>query len=368
MSYVERSLTTLRFSRVIDAYPASFRGNPLHLLYLEEACPILRGNDYLSRLDGPGLTEERREYCLDSTMDWPFPAHYLEGRPDPWSLSQRLFENFELARQILTKQSDIATRIEQYVNRTGADTVVLVIVDGLSYYDMPEDADAQPCLVDGVTITEHGYRAIVGNPSLSRRLFARGYANQVAYTYYSPEGSELAADLHDTFAPPQVKRVRAFSEVLSGVERLANGRTYIQVTLSGLDQLCHAHHDQPPVTYYRDEVLSRFETLIDTLSQSRRRVLAVLCADHGILWRDAVESTLTLIDDLYSDDARWPRYAKGSFRRSYGLNCRSYGQNYTLFQVPYMTRAFRNNEWGVHGGVSAWESLVPLIVREPEER
>lgn len=367
MSHDEPSRITERFSRAIDAYPASFRGNPLHLLYVEDAWPILQGDDYLLRLDGPGLVEERREYCLDNSIEWPFPAHHLTGRPDPWSLSLKLFEQFELARRVLTKQSDVALLVERRAYHTRADTVVLVIVDGLSYYDLPEDTDAQPCLVDGVTTTEHGYRAIVGDPSLSRRLFARGYANQIAFTYYSPEGNDLAADLHDTIAPTQVERVKSFHQVLAGVERLPVGRAYVQVTLAGLDQLCHSHHDQPPIAYYRDQVVSRFNTLIETLSQSGRRVLGVLCADHGILWRDELEPRLTRIEDLYSEDAHWPRYAKGSFRRAYGLTCRTHGQNYTLFCVPYMTRSFRNNEWGVHGGISAWESLAPLIVREPED-
>ncbi len=367
MSQDELLRVTQHFSQAIDAYPACFRGNPLHLLYLEDAWPIPRGDEYLLRLDGPGLVEERREYCLDDSIEWPFPAHHLTGRPDPWSLSLKLFENLELARRVLTKQSDIARIVEQRAVRTGADTVVLVIVDGLSYYDLPEDVGAQPCLVDGVSITEHGYRAVVGDPSLSRRLFARGYVNQVAFTYYSTDGNELAADLHDTFAPSQVERVRSFCEVLASVEHIHTGRAYVQVTLSGLDQLCHAHHDRPPIAYYRDQILSRFSILIETLSQSGRRVLAVLCADHGILWRDELESRLTLIEDLHSENARWPRYAKGSFRRPYGLTCRSHGQNYTVFRVPYMTRSFRNNEWGVHGGISAWESVVPLMVREPEE-
>ena len=367
MSQQELSDKALRFSRALDAYPACFRGNPLQLLYLDDARPILQGRDYLAQLHGPGLVEEKREYCLDSSVDWPFPSHHLAGRPDPWSLSLKLFENFELARRVLIKQSDVASLIESHALRVRADTVVLVIVDGLSYFDLSEELDAQPCLVDGVTTTEHGYRAIVGDPSLSRRLFARGYVNQIAFTYYSIEGNELAGDIHDTFAPSHVERVKSFQEILASAERLRVGKAYVQVTLSGLDQLCHAHHDRPPVSYYRDQVLYRFGSLIDTLSLSRRRVLGVLCADHGILWRDELESRLKIIEDLHSEDARWPRYIRGSFLRSYGLNCQVHGHNYTLFCVPYMTRAFRNNEWGVHGGLSAWESIVPLIVREPEE-
>lgn len=355
---------TLRLSRVLDSYPAAFRGNPLHLLGLEDATPILNGVEYLKSLNGPGLVDERREYCVDDAVEWPFPPCYLGGRPDPYSLSLRLFDAFELARRVLVTQSDVAHIVERRASLARADTVVVVIVDGLSYYDLPIESDAQPCLVDGVTTTAHGYRAILGEPSLSRRLFARGYAQQVAYTYYTLEAGGLTADLHDTFAPAQVERVRSFDEILAAIEKLPPGRTYVQVTLTGLDQLCHAHHDLPPIIHYRELVLSRFHALIDTLASPGRRVLGVLCADHGILWRSDIEGSLQLIEDLHGDDAHWPRYARGSFRRPYGLNVRTYDQNYTLFAVPYMTRPFRNNEWGVHGGISAWESIVPLIIRE----
>jgi hypothetical protein len=355
-----------RFSSILDSYPPRFDGNPLNLLFLEDAAPIEDPVSYLREMDGPGLLEEQREYCMHATSAWPFPAQHLSARPAPYALSLRLFDQYELARKVLVRQSDIARLLERAAGTTSADVVLLVIADGLSYYDVPPDWEARPCLVEGVTITENGYRATVGNPPLSRRLFARGYAQQRAYTYYSIEVEGLALDMHGGFSPSQVARVGSFREIESGLRTIPSGKTYIQVTLAGLDQLCHAHRDEPPVPVYRDAIFERFASLMDLLTKSGRRVLGALCADHGILWRSEIEPTIQVIDDLFREDARSPRYAKGAFHRAYGLPCVTMGHNYTVFTLPYMTRRFRSNEWGVHGGLSAWESIVPLVVREPD--
>jgi hypothetical protein len=194
-------------------------------------------------------------------------------------------------------------------------------------------------------------------------MFALGYADQVAFTYYPPERDDLSADIHDTFSGSQITRVKSFDEVLKGIEERQFSRGYVQVTLSGLDQICHAHHDRPPRKHYLGEILSRFDALVDCLSAKSDRILACLTADHGILWRDVVEDRIQIADDLFRDDIRSPRYIKGAILRPYGKRCRSLDQNFTLLKVPWMTRRFRNNEWGVHGGISAWESIVPLIIR-----
>jgi hypothetical protein len=93
-------------------------------------------------------------------------------------------------------------------------------------------------------------------------------------------------------------------------------------------------------------------------------VLAYLTADHGILWRDSIEGKIEVASDLFHEDARSPRYIKGALLRNYGRIIKSSGQAFTLLKLPWMTRNFRNDEWGVHGGISASESIVPLITRQ----
>ena len=351
-----------RFSGVIDAYPAGFSGDPLNLLFLEDAEAIWDAQGYLRRLDDLPLCDERREYLIDEHSAWPFPRVDVRGRPDPWLVSERLFERFDEAGRILTTQGDLAERIDKQVSRRHPDIVVLIIVDGLSYYDLPEENAGKPCFVPGVTTTQYGYRQVVGKPSISRRLFALGHTQQMGFTYFDPEVNELSGDIYHTFSPSQVTRVREFDQILRHLQQATLSREYIQISLAGLDQLCHAHYDRPPKEFYVKRVLSYYEKMIDCLQAKTQYMLVVMTADHGILWREDIENRLEIVDDLFREDLRSPRYVRGSVLRPYGHRCRCLGQNYTLLAAPWMTRRFRNNEWGVHGGISAWESLVPLLM------
>jgi hypothetical protein len=353
------------FSHLLDTYPAGFSGNPLNLLFVEDASPIVEAERYLQHVDDVTLLEEQREYLLDSSISWPFPRIHVHERPDPWAVSAKLFERFDDAQRFLMRQMDIDSLIEERVRRKRPDVVALVIVDGLSYYDLPDTVAAEPCLVQGVSITQYGFRAVTGSAlPVSRRLFALGYKDQMGFSYYAPETNELAEDLFDTFSSSQVVRVRAFDEVLSYLKSVSFRRGYVQITLSGLDHLSHKHPDRPPRERYLADILRRFDDLVEVLSTKAERVVAVLTADHGILWRDAVEDKVIIPDDLFLEDMYHPRYVKGAILRPYGRTCKSLGHHYTLLSVPWMTRQFRNNEWGVHGGISAWESIVPLIIRE----
>jgi hypothetical protein len=350
------------FSTALDAYPPKFGGNRLNLLFVDEATPILAAKEYLHNLDAPVLLEERREYLLDEGNAWPFPCFHLTSRPDPYSLSDRLFDRFDEAARILPTQREIATLIEQEIQRYKPSIVALVIVDGLSYYDLPEEIEAIPCLVEGVTITEYGYRQAVGKPTLSQRLFVRNYTQQLGFTYFA-DSNDLAGDLHDTFAHSQRIRVRSFDEILDYIKKEPLSKAYLQITLSGLDQICHSHHDRPPRDHYLQIILDRYQSLLECLQSKASRVLCCLTADHGIMWKEHTENSLEIVNDIFQEDVRSPRYIRGSLLRSYGKCCVCDNIGYTLLRFPIVTRGFRNNEWGMHGGISAWESLVPLLMR-----
>jgi len=360
---VDREQAMRRFSAALDSYPAGFSGNRLNLLLLEDAEPISAAREYQRRLDDLSLLEERREYLIDERCPWPFPRIHVGRRPDPWLISQRLFERFHEAGHMLPTQSDIAGAIEEQVRKSRPAVVALMIVDGLSYYDLPENAECEPYLVAGVSTTEYGYRQVIGRPSISRRLFALGYTQQLGYTYFPPETNELSRDIYGTFSSSQITRIRAFDEILKHVKDIGLSRGYIQISSAGLDQLCHAHYDRPPREHYLEQILSHYHDLLDCLAAAGRNVLACLTADHGILWREDIEDRIEIVSDLFREDIRSPRYIRGSVLRPYGRCCRCDGQNYTLLRAPLMTRKFRNNEWGVHGGISAWESIVPFCMK-----
>ncbi len=352
------------FSRLLDLYPAAFSGNPLNLLLLDDAQPIWNGRDYLRRLDALSLMDERREYLADASCSWPFPHVRLDSRPDPWDISEVLFERFDDARLMLPKQGGIAEVIDARVRQRLPRAVGLIIADGLSYYDMLPEMGAEPVFVPGITSTAFGYREVTGQPSISRRLFALGYAQQMGFTYFDPQVNDLARDVYATFAPSQVTRVKEFGEVLNMLKGVPATPIYVQITMAGLDQLSHSHWDRPPRDEYLRHIVENYDALAEALRGRFGHALTVLTADHGILWRDEIEGRLEIADGLFAEDLGSPRYVKGSLLRGYGRVCRCNGQHYTLLRAPYMTRRFRNNEWGVHGGISAWESIVPLLMRE----
>jgi len=352
------------FSRTLDIYPAGFSGNRLNLLMLEDAEPIFDGESYLRRLNSVSLTGERREVLVDPGCPWPFPRAQLPDRPDPWALSESLFARFEYAQRVLPTQRDIAEIIDSRVRRSRPVAVGLIIVDGLSYYDLPDGVVADPVLVSGITSTEFGYREVIGQPTVSRRLFHLGYTRQFGFTYFDAQANDLARDVYASFAPTQITRVVEFGEVLEALEKVSGGAIFVQITMAGLDQIAHSHWDRPPRKEYLRHILRNGEQLSELLERRFGETLTVLTSDHGILWREELQGRLMMGDDLFPEDVRSPRYIKGSLLRAYGKVCRSNEQNYTLLRAPYVTRQLRRNEWGVHGGISAWESLVPLIIHD----
>ena len=205
---------------------------------------------------------------------------------------------------------------------------------------------------------------LLGKPQIARRLFTLGYKDMLAFSYYQPDGNDLSYDLHEVFSPSQFQQVREFDEVIERVKHLAINRGYIQIITTGLDHLSHHHHDKPPIEYYLKQVMSKFDKILILLHKKFGSVLGCLTSDHGILWRDKVENSINIAVDLYQEDIYHPRYLTGAIYRPYCRHVKSLDQSFSLLSFPWMTRKFHNDEWGVHGGISAWESLVPLIIRQ----
>jgi hypothetical protein len=351
-----------RLDRLLDLVPVGYAGNPLHLLFVAEAHPVRDAVGYLRALDGGALVPERREYILNPPADWPFPHVTIAQRPDPACVSELLFTQWDLAREVILRQADIGDRLVRLATAHHADVVVLVIVDGLSYYDLPEDVPAEPVLVDGVSITAHGYPAVIGKPSVSQKMFNAGYRRQMGFTYFERSQNALAAELFGGFAESQVQRVRSLDEVLKALRAAVPIGTFIQITAMGLDHLAHSHHDTPPVGEYLARLLQRFHELVAVVRQGRYRVVACLTADHGILWWHQLGTDPPVLEGVFGEDERHPRYTEGALLRPHTRVISHARRAYTVLQAPYLTRKLRQNEWGVHGGISAWESLVPLVI------
>ena len=361
-AYIQEKLRP--FSMALEYYPAAYQGNPLNLLFLDQdAEPIRDGFSYLREVDGPSLQADGREYLFGEDAIWPFPAYPVHERPDPVELSQRLAIRYPLAQRLLLKQREIGKRLIESVNRIQPDVVLLMVVDGLSYYDLASYIETEPCLVDGCSITSIGYRDVIGNPPVSQYLFRAGYKRQLGFTFYDVETNDLSADLFTLFGGEQVRRIREFDEAIKAVRfaKLAHG--YIQVTTPGLDHCSHNHHDNPLRESYLQRIWERFDGIITAAEKHAHSVLSCLTADHGIAWREFLEPYAEVITTYQSSDTDHQRYLSGMRRQMPGQYFQNGQHTYTCLSWPYVTRKFKATEWGVHGGISAWESLVPFILR-----
>lgn len=352
------------FERALDWYPPAYSGNRLNALLLASGDPLLDPADYLRRLDGPSLVNEVREFALEPQVAWPFPRFHINTRPAVHEVQLQLADGVERAKRFLPTQRDVADIITSETASMRPDIVLLMVVDGLSYYDLDEATAAEPIIVDGVTITDHGYRQVIGSPPVSARLFGAGYVDQRGYSFFDTKTNSLAGDLFHPFADIQLTRVRQFGEVVADLEAKPVRHAYVQVTSPGLDGICHQHPDVPPVHYYLQSLLQKFDNLVECLSAQHTSVLAFLTSDHGILWREEFEaSTWRIAWGLVPEDCTRGRYVRGAIMRDYTVVVQGEGSTYSLLKYPYLARDWRSNEWGMHGGISAWESIVPLITR-----
>jgi hypothetical protein len=351
-------------SSAIDAYPAAFKGNRLNLLFLEDAQPIDNSRDFLKKVDCLQLQEERREYLIEENSGSPFPTISIESRPDPWKITDAIFDRFEAAGKVLPTQCDIGQLLQEHALRKAPDIIILNVVDGLSYYDLPDDTDAIPCLVRGVTTTDFGFRDVMGRPTVSQRLFSLGYKSQMALTFFDAGTSDLSAKLLATFGTSQISRINSIEEGIGLIRKNPFSRGYIQIVAPGLDKLAHYHADRPMIKETLNRIFERLNKFIEAVSSRGRKVTACLTSDHGILWRDEARERTEVVGDLFREDIPHPRYIKGSLSRNYARAVRLEGRSYTLLKAPYMTRDWKHSEWGVHGGISAWESIVPIVIKE----
>jgi len=283
--------------------------------------------------------------ALNDVVDWAIEEHH------------------DRIRQDLLTQSGIKRHILDTV--TGEDFVALVIIDGLSYDAVRNVSDEilRPVVVDGITTTEPGFRRIIygGNPaSLYASLTGKGFYTGYGFTYWERGQEDLSTDLHTGLGQQNVHRIRDFSEVVSTLKADApfDEKTYVQVTRMGLDQDSHNRKEKPNRDVVRDEVLSDLSELAETAAAVSDNFRLFLTADHGILWRDQLPDDPPIVHDEWTNHAR---FLTERYLLDHGMVVDGPTGVVTGLGYPYLTRELKNTEWGVHGGFSYQESIVPLI-------
>ena len=362
--WVEVSLDKL--PDYLEAGPVMAQMHPLSLAFL----PIERlklkvfnsAAELVATLDNPAS-----ECSLDAMLALGYDANHsdrllplkINHQPLTTQLNQCLKEQWELIRSTLLCQSYLA---ELIVKEASAECIVLILVDGLSWADFSEywkgtEIEAQSVLVDGASTTEQGMKRIVGNPTIAERLFAKGYERTYGFSYWARDDNALTNHLFNRFST-NVDKVRSFQDVLEQLKKLDLMGTYIQIVRQGLDGLCHRHRDRPNVEHYVHDLAQDWAALLKLLEGKGISAQVFLTSDHGILWKEGNTDFRVQFSGKHTDP---PRYFKQAYPSPQTLEVSFEGSTYSLLTSPNLRRNFNVNEWGVHGGLSYEESVVPLL-------
>lgn len=333
----------------------------------------------LAALDSPEPHDESNLLVLEtkSPLAQRFPVVRCLDLPPLELLNERLPQNLSYARRQLLQTTGVAGHITRELAQQAADVVVFYLVDGLSYWDARDwPFDVRPCFVDGPSVTYRfmgedrrqvrgnvGFPGIVGRPSLAERLYPLGYRQARGYSYWNRDNA--VADY--MFRGIHLVRVESFEMMSARLrEEPLQPPTFIQIVQEGLDGLAHHRRELRPaeVKAAIDKIMADVLLLIDFLRENGFSVTVYLTADHGILWRTEHEFRPL----LYSGD-RHPRYAHVTTERepiaaelsAHATRFDLGDAQYDLFHYPYLARDIKSNDSGVHGGLSAQESIVPLV-------
>jgi hypothetical protein len=341
--------------------PVMAKMHPLSVAFLSTKNPTIfpSSQQLVDYMDKFGKEILSSQYLL--TLDWQpqyasrLLAVEIDHNPFTSELNTILFDQWDWVNANLLKQSDISQYIVDYSHHQ--DCIILLLIDGLSWIDLSSfftnSTELKPVIVDGISNTKSGMTRIVGQPKLVYRL---PLSQCYGFSYWKRDNNTLTDFLFDGFGE-NVKKIRSFDEVLSSLEILDLKDTYVQIVRQGLDGICHQHRDSPNPQSYIQKLYDDFLDLVDLVKRKQITARIYLTSDHGILWQQNVD--LQVFD--FGKNNRHPRYLENRHPSQKVKSFPSDGDLYCALEYPYISRQLKRNEWGVHGGISFEESIVPLL-------
>ena len=344
--------------------PVMAEVHPLSLAFLSDEIRLFADPwQMVAELDAPTPQPLRPMLAtrVESALRHRIPAVHCTHEPLTTELNRVLLRRFEFVKTHMLCQSHVADEIAY---RTDADVIALIVVDGLSYADLQHSIvtseysyQVQPVLVDGVSITEQGMVRLVGKPPLAYRLFDAGFRTCLGFTYWERATEPLTDRLFAGFGD-RVHKVKSFDVVLAALARADLRNAFVQIVRTGLDGIAHRQRDKPNVAAGVADILNDSEQLAAAFERKGLNTWVHLVSDHGILW--AHEHALQPYEFSGAKHPRYYEYAKAS---EHVLTATFEGKEFALLAYPYLRRELRANEWGVHGGLSFEESVVPWVSR-----
>ena len=366
----------------------SERISPLSLAFLPEMPRIFASaKEMISVIDATARASEQPMIALefDSQFARRFPNVSCEHEPYTTELNQVIHTNTEFIKKHTLTQTQIASVVIEDCFRIEAEAVVMMLIDGLSYSDVSgwyEFPKAIPCFVPGLSTTSEGFQNIVGREEpLSMQLYDIGYRSRFGFTYWTRKTNPLTDVLFRTIPPNCIKTVFSMGEVFEELKAMDVSQAYVQIVRTGLDPYAHASrlddlpHNRETTRQCLHEDICQIRSI---LTDKGKRILFYIVSDHGILWRDEhdlepVGQVSGRTNPRYSDSntKTWP----SGGHISTDVRLQKIGrfidgsEDTASFQLtyPYLSRPLHSNEWGVHGGLSFQESIVPFIRIEVNE-
>lgn len=338
--------------------PVMVKINPLSLAFLHEEVRIFEDAwDMVLELDSFELQPLRPMIAIQirSNLIHRLPAFHCTHDPLTTELNRILLKRYNSIKQYMIRQSLIS---EEIVRHGDSEAIVVMLVDGLSYADVkkyvPERlSDVKPVFVDGVSSTDQGMIRIIGKPPLAQKFLESGFEQVLGFTYWERHEEPLTDRLFMGFGK-RVRKVKSFNEILEVLDQENLIGAFIQIVRMGLDALAHRNRDMPNIRALVSDILSDFDRLVILFKNKGISAWLHLISDHGILW--AYEHDLKLYE---SKGNVYPRHYDQPVDSEHILITELEGKKFAMLEYPYLRRELHANEWGVHGGLSFEESVVP---------
>lgn len=349
----------LTLDRLLDRTPVVVSNlHPVSLAFLRTPARLYSSLGELIRLlDAPFPTTAERVLTFDADSPYAmrFPNVVVEHDPFTSELNHVLFAQYELIAASMLTHTKVAERIIEKAQ--GLETVVLVLLDGLSYADCRDWPGVEPCLATAPTITRIGFPSIVNHPPLAARLFSAGFSRRVGFTYWERSDEPLTNRLFQTIADTRrldATKPKAFEQVMDWMSGQDLRHTYVQVVRSALDDFAEGHRTNIPRQAIVQIIRNDLEAIFNILRLQGRPAALFGIADHGILWKEDKHN----LERVTMSGARYQEGIAGPGR---GYHVDFDGTAYWVLDYPQMGRSWRSNEQGIHGGISFEESIVPFI-------
>lgn len=345
--------------RLLNQVPVVVKGMyPVSLAYLDEPVSVYDSLQELAwMLDNPQGIQLHRALSFDVNSPYVsrFPVVTVAHDPFTPELNHVLFERYDFIAASMLTHVRIGERIVAEAQK--AETVVLFLLDGLSYADCQDWPGVEPCLAVLPTITRICFPTIIGSPPLAARLFTIGLTRRVGFTYWERQDESLTNHLFHTITETRKldsNQPDSFGQVLDWLSAHDLSDTYVQIMYSALDDYAEGHRVTVPRQAVIEQIRRDLEAVVDVLKHKGRPAILFAVADHGILWKDGGHK----FEYIKLSGAR---YAKGRSGPGRGRLFEVDGQLYWVLDYPQMGRRWKGNEQGIHGGISFEESIVPFI-------